>query len=48
MISLLGSLLGFGTSFLPQILDFFKQAQALKQKMETMKLQDELMEKKSA
>ena len=37
MISLLGSLLGFGTSFLPQILDFFKQAQAHKQKMETMK-----------
>ena len=48
MISLLGSLLGFGTSFLPQILDFFKQAQAHKQKMETMKLQAELMEKKSA
>ena len=48
MISLLGSLLGFGTSFLPSILDFFKQSQAHKQKMETMKLQAELMEKKSA
>ena len=48
MISLLGSLLGFGTSFLPQILDFFKQAQAHKQKMESMRLQAELMEKKSA
>lgn len=48
MISLLGSLLGFGTSFLPQILDFFKQAQAHKQKMESMRLQAELMEKRSA
>ena len=48
MISLLGSLLGFGTSFLPSILDFFKQAQAHKQKLEMMKLQSELLEKKSA
>ena len=48
MISLLGSLLGFGTSFLPSILDFFKQAQAHKQKLEMMKMQRELLEKKSA
>lgn len=48
MISLLGSLLGFGTSFLPSILDFFKQAQAHKQKLEMMKMQSELLEKKSA
>ena len=48
MISLLGSLLGFGTSFMPSILDFFKQAQAHKQKLEMMKLQSELLEKKSA
>ena len=48
MISLLGSLLGFGTSFLPSILDFFKKAQAHKQKLEMMKLQGELLEKKSA
>ena len=48
MISLLGSLLGFGTSFLPSILDFFKQAQAHKQKLEMMILQGELLEKKSA
>ena len=48
MISLLGSLLGFGTSFLPSILDYFKQAQAHKQKLEMMKLQGELLEKKSA
>ena len=25
MLSLLGSLLGFGTSFLPRILDYFKE-----------------------
>lgn len=48
MISLLGSLLGFGTSFLPSILDYFKQAQAHKQKLEMMKMQSELLEKKSA
>ena len=48
MISLLGSLLGFGTSFLPSILDFFKQAQVHKQKLEMMKMQSELLEKKSA
>ena len=48
MISLLGSLLGFGTSFLPSILDYFKQAQVHKQKLEMMKMQSELLEKKSA
>ena len=48
MISLLGSLLAFGTSFLPSILDFFKQAQVHKQKLEMMKMQSELLEKKSA
>tara|TARA_Y100000593_G_scaffold86006_1_gene163988 strand:+ start:78 stop:533 length:456 start_codon:yes stop_codon:yes gene_type:complete len=48
MISLLGSLLGFGTSFLPSVLDFFKQAQAHKQKIELMRVQSDLMEKKSA
>ena len=48
MISLLGSLLGFGTSFLPSVLDYFKQAQAHKQKVELMRVQSDLMEKKSA
>lgn len=42
MIALLGSLLGFGTSFLPQVLDFFKQKQEHKNKLETLKLQGEL------
>ena len=42
MITLLGSLLGFGTSFLPQILEFFKAKRAHRDKMEEMKLQGEL------
>lgn len=42
MLSLLGTALGFGTSFLPQILDFFKQKQEHKNKIEEMKLQGEL------
>ena len=48
MMSLLGSLLGFGTSFLPEVLNFFKANQEHKQKLETMKMQAELMEKQSA
>ena len=48
MMSLLGSLLRFGTSFLPEVLNFFKAGQEHKQKLETMKLQAELMEKRSA
>lgn len=42
MIALLGSLLGFGTSFLPQVLDFFKQRQEHKNKLELLELQGEL------
>ena len=42
MIALLGSLLGFGTSFLPQILDFVKSKQEHKNKLEEMKLRGEL------
>ena len=48
MMSLLGSLLGFGTSFLPEVLSFFKAGQEHKQKLETMKMEAELMEKRSA
>jgi len=47
MMSLLGSLLGFGTSFLPEVLNFFKAGQEHKQKRETMKMEAELMEKRS-
>ena len=42
MITLLGSLLGFGTSFLPQVLDFFKSKQEHKNKLEELKLRGEL------
>lgn len=42
MIALLGSLLGFGTSFLPQVLGFFTEKQAHKNKLEEMKLRGEL------
>mgnify|MGYP003625447134 FL=1 len=47
MITLLGSLLGFGSSFLPEVLNFFKAGQEHKQKMESMKLEMELMSKRS-
>lgn len=42
MIALLGSLLGFGTSFLPQILGLFQAKQEHKNKIETMRLQGEM------
>ena len=48
MISLLGSLLGFGTSFAPKVLDFFKDGQEHKQKLEVMKMQMEMAEKGTA
>jgi len=42
MIALLGSVLGFGTSFLPQVLAFFQQKQEHKNKLEEMRLRGEL------
>ena len=42
MMSLLGSLLGFGTSFLPEVLNYFKASQEHKQRLEMMKAQSEL------
>lgn len=42
MIALLGSLLGFGTSFLPQVLGFFQEKQAHKNKLEEMRLRGDL------
>ena len=47
MMTLLGSLLGFGSLFLPEVLNFFKAGQEHKQKMESMKLEMELMSKRS-
>ena len=42
MITLLGSLLGFGTSFLPQILKLFQDKQEHKNKLEELRLRGEL------
>lgn len=42
MITLLGSLLGFGTSFLPQVLNFFKEKQEHANRMDELKLRAEL------
>ena len=48
MISLLGSLLGFGTSFLPEVLSYFRANQDHKHEMERLRVQAEVMEKQSA
>lgn len=47
MITLLGSLLGFGTSFLPEVLNFFKRGQEQKHELRKMQLQMEILAKKS-
>ena len=47
MITLLGSLLGFGTSFLPEVLNYFKRGQEQKHELERMKMEIELMAKRS-
>ena len=47
MMALLGSLLGFGSSFLPSVLDYFKANQAQKHRMEMMQLETELAQKRS-
>ena len=36
MLTLLGSLLGFGTSIVPEVLGFFKQNQANKQELKML------------
>jgi len=47
MMTLLGSLLGFGSSFLPEVLNFFRAGQEHKQKMERMTLEMDLMSRRS-
>ena len=47
MIGLLGGLLGFGSSFLPEILNYFKANQQQKHRMEMMRLETELAEQRS-
>jgi hypothetical protein len=47
MMTLLGSLLGFGTSFLPEILNYFKASQDHKHKLERMKVEMDMMTKRN-
>ena len=46
-MALLGSLLGFGTSFLPEILNYFKASQEHKHNLEKMRLEMDLMSKRA-
>ena len=47
MITLLGSLLGFGTSFLPEVLNYFKANQDHKHELERAQLEMDLMSKRA-
>ena len=47
MITLLGSLLGFGTSFLPEVLGYFRANQEHKHSMQKAQLEMDLMAKRS-
>jgi len=47
MMALLGSLLGFGSSFLPSVLDYFKANQQQKHRIEMMQIETELAQKRS-
>jgi len=47
MMTLLGSALGFASSFLPEVLNVFKQKQEHKQQLERMKLEMDLMARRS-
>ena len=47
MISLLGTLLGFGTSLVPEILGYFKQSQADKQELAMLEAKAKYAEKLS-
>ena len=47
MITLLGSLLGFGTSFLPEVLNYFRAGQEHKHNLERMSLEMDMMTKRN-
>ena len=47
MITLLGSLLGFGTSFLPEVLNFFRAGQEHKHGLERMQLKLDILDKQA-
>tara|TARA_R100000656_G_scaffold124929_1_gene104427 strand:+ start:1059 stop:1481 length:423 start_codon:yes stop_codon:yes gene_type:complete len=48
MLTLLGSLLGFGTSFLPKVMDFFQDKADKKHELEVMTRQAEIQLDKTA
>ena len=47
MFSLIGSVIGFATGFLPEVLNFFKRRQEHQQKLEMMRLQLDLASRRS-
>ena len=47
MLSLLGSLLGFGTSIFPSILEFFQDSKEKKHELAAMEMQLKLMDKQT-
>ena len=47
MITLLGSLLGFGTSFLPEVLNYFRAGQEHKHNLERMSLEMDMMARRN-
>ena len=47
MMTLLGSLLGFGTSFLPEVLNYFKASQDHKHNLERMSVEMDMMTKRN-
>ena len=46
-MTIIGSLLGFGTSFLPEVLNYFKRGQEQKHELQRMQMEMELMAKRS-
>ena len=47
MMTIIGSLLGFGTSFLPEVLNYFKRGQEQKYELQRMQMEMERMAKRS-
>tara|TARA_R100000773_G_C4220566_1_gene119281 strand:- start:267 stop:731 length:465 start_codon:yes stop_codon:yes gene_type:complete len=47
MMTIIGSLLGFGTSFLPEVLNYFKRGQEQKYELQRMQMEMEIMAKRS-
>ena len=47
MMTIIGSLVGFGTRFLPEVLNYFKRGQEQKYELQRMQMEMELMAKRS-